>query len=95
MNSDQFATFAFKGNLGSGVDYAKDGTYTTTADGTLTIKGVSQKVKAPVTVTVKEGAINTASTFSIKLADYGISGAPIDGGKVAKEPKISVSADFK
>ena len=95
MNSDQFATFVFKGNLGNGVDFSKDGVYSTIADGTLTVKGVAQNVKAPVTITVKGGAINATSNFSIKLADYGISGAPIDGGKVAKEPKVSVSADFK
>lgn len=95
LNSDQFATFTFKGNLTNGVDFSKDGTYNTNVEGTLTVKGVSQKIKAPATVVVKGGAVSATSNFTIKLADYGISGAPIDGGKVAKEPKITVSADFK
>lgn len=95
MNSDQNPTFSFKGNLGNGVDYTKDGVYKATADGNLTVKGTSKKISVPVTVTVKGGTINTSSNFSIKLADYGISGAPIEGGKVAKEPKITVNADFK
>lgn len=95
LNSNQFSTFTFKGNLTNGVDFSKDGTYNTNVEGTLTVKGVSQKIKAPATVVVKGGNITANSQFSIKLADYGITGAPIDGGKVAKEPKITVSAEFK
>jgi polyisoprenoid-binding protein YceI len=97
MDSDKFPSFVFKGNIvdASKVNFAKDGTYTTNVEGTLTVKGVEQKVTAPATIVVKSGAISTTSNFSIKLADFGISGAPIEAGKVAKEPKITVSADFK
>jgi hypothetical protein len=43
-------------------------------------------------ILVKGGAIRATSDFTIKLADYSISNA---GGKLADEPKITVSADFK
>jgi len=43
---------------------------------------------------VANGKVNTSASFSIKLADYGISGQAIDAGKVATDPKITVSADF-
>ncbi|MBO9658462.1 MAG: hypothetical protein J7527_06525, partial [Chitinophagaceae bacterium] len=59
------------------------------------IVGVEQKVKAPATFVVKSGVITATSNFSFKLADFGITGAPIDGGKVAKEPKVVVNAEFK
>lgn len=97
MNSDQFPSFVFKGTLvnPSAVNFTKDGSYNTDVEGMLNIKGVEQKIKAPATIVVKNGAISATSSFSIKLADYGISGAPINGGKVAKEPKVTVSADFK
>lgn len=97
LNSDQFPTFTFKGNIAdaSAVNFAKDGSYNTSVEGTLSVKGVQQKIKAPATIVVKNGAVSASSNFSIKLADYGISGAPIEGGKVAKEPKVTVSADFK
>lgn len=97
LDSDKFPTFTFKGNIvdASKVNFAKDGSYNTTVEGTLSVKGVEQKVKAPATIVVKDGVITATSNFSLKLADYGISGAPIDGGKVAKEPKVTVSADFK
>ena len=97
LDSDKFPNFTFKGNIAdpASVDFTKDGSYNTTVNGTLTIKGVDQKVSAPATIVVKGGAVSATSNFSIKLADYGIAGAPIDGGKVAKEPKITVSADLK
>jgi len=97
MDSDKFPSFTFKGNIvdPAKVNFTKDGSYTTSVEGTLSVKGVEQKVTAPATIVVKGGAISATSNFSIKLADYGISGAPIDGGKVAKEPKVTVTADFK
>lgn len=97
LNSDKFPSFTFKGNIAdpSKIDFTKDGSYNTSVEGALSIRGVEQKVKAPATIVVKDGAISATSNFTIKLADYGISGAPIDGGKVSKEPKVTVSADFK
>lgn len=96
MNSNEFPAFTFKGKVADlkAVKFDKDGTYTSTVEGDLTVKGKAQKVKAPVTFVVKGGKIASTSNFTIALADYGIAGAPIDGGKVAKEPKITVAADF-
>ena len=97
LDSDKFPNFTFKGNITdpSKVDFTKNGSYSTTVDGVLNIKGVDQKISAPATIVVKDGSFSASSNFSIKLADYGISGAPIEGGKVSKEPKIVVNADFK
>jgi len=97
MNSDKYPTFTFKGNLSNpaAVDFAKDGSYTTDVEGDLTIRDKTQKIKAPATIIVKGGVISATSSFIIKLADYDITGTPIDGGKVSKQPKVTVSADFK
>jgi polyisoprenoid-binding protein YceI len=97
LNSDTHPKFTFKGNIvnPSSVDFKKDGTYKTEVEGTLVIKGKEQKLKVPGTVVVKNGTISISSDFTIALADYGISGVPIDAGKVAKKPKITVAADFK
>ena len=96
LNSDEFPKFTFKGNIvdPSTVDFTKDGSYKTEVEGLLGIKGKEQKVKIPGTIIVKNGSLAISSNFSIALADYGISGTPIDGGKVAKNPKITVAADF-
>lgn len=97
LNSGQHPTFTFKGNIVdlSAVNFAKDGSYKTDVEGVLTIKGNSQKVKVPGTVVVNGNSLTTTANFSITLADYGITGAAIDGGKVSKNPKITVTADFK
>jgi polyisoprenoid-binding protein YceI len=97
LNSSTFPTFAFKGSVmnPADVNFAQDGTYNANVEGILTIKGKEQKVKAPATIVVKDGAVSATSSFAIKLADYEITGSAIDGGKIAKEPKITVSADFK
>jgi polyisoprenoid-binding protein YceI len=97
MESDKHPTFTYKGNITdlAAVDFSKDGTYQVKTEGTLSVKGVEQKLSTPATIVVKGSSVVASADFSIKLADYGISGAPIDGGKVAKEPKITVSAELK
>ncbi len=97
MNSDQFPTLSFKGTITnvSDVNLSKDGSYTANVEGSLTIRGKEQKIKVPANITVKAGVITATSDFSVKLADYDISGAPVEAGKVSKEPKISVWAEFK
>jgi polyisoprenoid-binding protein YceI len=97
MNSDAFPTLSFKGTITnlSDVNLAKDGSYTANVDGTLSIRGKEQKITVPANITVKGGVISATSDFSVKLADYEISGAPVEAGKVSKEPKISVWAEFK
>jgi polyisoprenoid-binding protein YceI len=97
MNSDVNPVFSFKGNIvnASAVSFDKDGSYTADVEGTLSIRGKEQKIKVPATIVVKDGGIVATSDFTINLSDFDISGAPIEAGKVAKQPKISVSAEFK
>ena len=97
LNSNEYPKFTFKGNIVdlSTVDFSKDGNYKTEAEGLLGIKGREQKIKVPGTIVVKNGSISLTSNFTINLSDYGISGVPIDGGKVSKRPKITVAAEFK
>lgn len=97
MNSSKYPVFTFSGKIAdlSKVNFNKNGTYTVAVSGDLTIKDVTKPVTTNATIVVTSAAINATTDFSIKLADYGISGVPIDAGKVAKEPKITVSASFK
>ena len=97
MNSTTFPKFTFKGKIAdlSKVDFNKDGTYQVIVNGDLTIRDVTKPITAPATIVVKAGTLSATSDFTIKLSDYGITGVPIDAGKVAKEPKITVTADLK
>ena len=96
MDSDQFATATFVGNISNvtAVKFTKDGTYNVDVKGDLNIHGVTKPVETKGTVTVKDGAITANAEFSIKLEDYGVNGGAIAAGKVSKEPLISVTAVF-
>jgi polyisoprenoid-binding protein YceI len=97
MDSDQFPKATFNGaitNL-SKVSFDKNGTYTADVEGALTIHGAEQKIKTTASITVKDGVISTVSEFTVKLEDYKVNGPAIAAGKVAKEPKITVTAEFK
>lgn len=94
MNSEKNPTSTFTGkitNLGE-VKFDKDGSYSAKIEGDLSLKGISKPLVGKATIVVKGGAIHATSDFTIKLADYEIGNA---GGKVADQPKISVSSDFK
>lgn len=97
MNSDKFPTATFKGTITnlSAIDFEKDGVYTADVAGDLTMHGETKPVKTQAKVTVKDKMISAAADFTVKLEDYKINGGAIAAGKVAKEPKISVVADFK
>lgn len=96
MNSDQFPKFTFSGKVDSikKIKISKDGTYKAKVTGTMTIKGISKPCEAKGTVTVDGGKISVVADLKIKLEDYGISGQPVEAGKVSKEPIVTVTAQF-
>ncbi len=96
MNSDKFPTATFKGDITNlkAVNFGKDGKYPVTYLGELTLHGVTKPLEGTGSIVVSGGKISAASDFSIKLEDYGVNGGAIAAGKVAKEPKISVAAEF-
>ncbi len=97
MNSGTYPLFTFTGKITdlSKVNFSKNGTYTVPVSGDLTVRNVTKPVKTTAKLVVDGGTINATSSFSIKLSDYGITGVPVDAGKIAKEPKITVSAILK
>lgn len=96
LDSDQFPTAVFDGKITnlSDINFEKEGTYTANVEGDLTIHGKTNKVTTKATITVAGKSIKTASEFKIQLADFDVKGRAIEAGKVAKEPVITVSADF-
>lgn len=96
MNSGEFPKATFSGVITnpSAVNFKKDGTYTANVEGDLTLKGQTRKISTPATVVVSGKTIKANATFTIKLADFFIEGTAINAGKVAREPKITVSAEL-
>lgn len=96
MNSDKFPASTFTGKITNlkAVNFSKNGTYAADVEGDLTIRGVTQKASSKATIVVENGKLKCNAEFSINLDDYKISANQIIAGKVSKEPKISVSAEF-
>lgn len=97
MNSAAFPKFSFTGKVTklSEIKFNKNGTYTAKVAGNLTIKGVTKPITTTAKITVKDNAVGATSSFTIQLADYGIKDQqPIESGKVAKEVKVNVTANF-
>lgn len=97
MNSDKYATATFKGTVKGtdAINFEKDGVYTASVEGDLTMHGETKPVKTTATFKVKDKAITATADFKVKLEDYKVTGGAIAAGKVSKEPKISVVAEFK
>lgn len=97
LDSDKFPKSEFKGTVTdiSKVNFKKDGTYPVTVEGTLTLHGVSNKVKTPGTITVKAGKVSAVSKFTIKLADYNISVPAIVSSKIAESVEITVNCNYE
>jgi YceI-like domain len=93
VESEKFPKASFKGTVtnNSAINYGKDGTYEAVVKGKLTIHGQEKEVTAKGNFTVKEGKINTASVFTIKLSDYQISIPALVKDKVAEQVRITVN----
>lgn len=97
LDSDKFPTSTFKGKITnlSTIDFSKDGTYPAEVAGDLMIHGITKPAAAKGSVIVSGKAVSATADFTIKLDEYGIKSKAIEGGKVTKEPKITVAVDFK
>ena len=97
MDSDRFPKAELKGTISNltAIDFTKDGTYSATVEGTLSMHGVSNQIRIPGTITVKGNTITTAAVFSIKLADYKISVPTIVSKKVAEKVEVTVNCNYQ
>jgi len=96
MDSDKFDKATFKGKITNlaAVNFKANGTYSAAVSGELTLHGVTKPVTTTATIVVNGGTITSTSEFSVKVADFGVNGPAIGAGKVATDPKISVTATF-
>lgn len=93
MESDQYPKAEFKGKIANmpAANFAKDGTYNVTANGKLTMHGVTRDISVPGTVTVKGGDATVNAKFKVRTADYGIKIPGMVEGKIAKEIAVTVN----
>ncbi|MEI6584638.1 MAG: YceI family protein [Sediminibacterium sp.] len=95
MESTKFPKSEFKGlitNL-SAINFSKNGSYPAIVSGSLSIRGISQPVKATGSIIVANGKISVKSIFKIKVVDFGITGSDI-GKSIANELEITVTSQY-
>lgn len=97
MESNTFPKANFKGTIKdlSKINFLKDGNYSVTVKGDLTVHGVTNNIEAPGTITISKGKISANSKFNIKPKDYGIKipGAVVN--KIAESLSINVDCNYE
>lgn len=97
MDSDRYPKAELKGNILniSTVNFTIDGTYPVTVEGTLTMHGVSNKIKLAGNIIIKGTNLTTTSVFTIKLADYKIAVPTIVSKKIAEKVEVTVNCRYQ
>ena len=92
LNSDSFPKSEFKGKIKNitTVDFTKNGTYAVTADGQLSIHGVTKKIEVAGQLIINNATLTLNSIFKIHVQDY-----KIDGNDVADLLDVTVNCTYK
>jgi hypothetical protein len=96
MESDKFPKSSFKGKITnlSSVDFSKNGTYSVSVEGDLTIHDVTNKISTKGTIEVITGGINANSKFNIVPEDYKIVIPGVVRDKIDKNLEVTVSMKY-
>jgi YceI-like domain len=96
IESTKFPKSTFKGIVAdiTKVNFTKDGSYTVSVKGDLTIHGVTKNITAPGNIIIKGGKINASSKFMVKLADYKISIQGASKNSISENIEITVNCNL-
>jgi hypothetical protein len=99
MESNKFQKATFAGDIvdfKKSINLAKDGDYTATVKGKLTMHGQTKDVETKGVFTVKGGKLTAAkSSFKAPLADYKIDIPGVVKDKIAKDASIDISGTLQ
>jgi polyisoprenoid-binding protein YceI len=96
MESDKLPKASFQGKITdlSAVDFKKEGSYSVTVSGELTIHGVKQQVSATGTLLVSKDKISINSSFTVKPGDYKITIPSLVAEKIADSIEVKVNCQY-
>lgn len=97
METDKFPKAGFSGKISNPaeVNFTKDGVYTVTVSGNLTIKDVTKPITVKGTITVKNGKVTVQSAFSVKRKEYNVIGQSFVQSKLADDIEITVNCEYE
>lgn len=94
MHSKKYTRAKFAGSIVDiqKIDFTKDGKYSITVEGNLTIKETTKPVKVKATIEVKNGTITATSEFNLDRFEYGVNGKD---GVISQVLEIKVKAIYE
>lgn len=97
MESDKIPKASFKGKIThpAAVDLSKDGSYAVTAEGEMTLHGVTQKISVPGNIIVKGGLPQVQAKFKLAPKDYNIKIPSLVADKIAETMNVSVDCKYE
>jgi polyisoprenoid-binding protein YceI len=93
VESDKYPKATFSGAYTGEVQLGKDGVYTVSVKGNLTLHNVTRAIDEPATLEVKGGKLLGKTEFNIKPEDFQISIPSVVRDKIAKEVTVHVQID--
>ena len=94
MESEQFPKAIFQGKI-SGYQSSTAGEQKATAEGKLTVHGITQDVKIPGIIENANGGPKMKAKFIVKLADYKIKIPQLLWKNIAEEVEVTVEFNYK
>jgi len=94
MESDQFPSASFSGNIQGDIDFSKPGIYQVTAIGKLKMHGVEKEIAEKGKITVSEDHFNIEAKFNVLLKDYQIEIPKIVFKNIAESMEVKVNINY-
>lgn len=94
MESDKYPDATYKGKINEKINWEKDGIYTVTARGILTIHGVSKERLDTATINIVDGKIELKSGFLIRVVDYEIKIPQLLFEKIAEVVSVQLVINY-
>ena len=91
VESEKYPRASFTGTIQNikSIDLTKDGKYTATIVGTLTMHGVTKPVKTAATLNISKGKIAATATISIIMSDFNI-----DASAVTDKVDLEINCNY-
>ena len=91
LESEKYPTAVFKGKIKEKIAAGNSGNYPATAEGSMTIHGVTNVVAIPGTIQMSGGQLKFDFKFPVKLEDYKVDIPTIVFKKIAEVVEVSGS----
>ena len=92
MESDKYPVAKFKGKINQDIDFSKNGEYSVTATGTLSVHGVDKPRTINGKIRVDDGKVQLLAGFNVACVDHNIKIPTLVVTKVAEVIAVKVDA---